>query len=441
MKSRLIGRWFSLVALFIFSLDAAAQQTDSLLSDATLPNVVQYALKRQPYIQQALLDEKITDLQIRSKLADWYPQVNFNYLYQRNFQVQSSVIGGNIVRFGVNNNSAMQFTASQSIFNRDVLLASQTKSDVRQQAKQQTENTRIDVVVNVSKAFYDVAIAEQQRKVAKKNITRLERSLKDAQARFDAGIVDKTDYKRASIALNNAKALRKTREEELKVKTQYLKAIMNYPEREELGIIYDSAALENEIFVDTLRYIDYSQRIEYRLLETQRKLQEANVKYQKWSFIPTVSANGTYNLNYFNNDFGKLYSQSFPNSFAGLTLGFPIFKGGKRKFDIRVAESELKRADLDLVNLKNSLHAEYTAALGNYKSSLANYRALKENLMLAQEVYDVIELQYQSGIKAYLEVTAAESDLRTAQINYFNALGQVLSNKIDVQRSLGEIGN
>ena len=117
-----------------------------------------------------MIDEKITDLQIKSKLADWYPQVNFNYLYQHNFQVQTSIIGGNPVKLGVDNTSALQFSASQTIFNRDVLLASRTKGDVRQQAKQQTEDTKIDVAVNVSKAFYDVLATEQQIKVVNENI-------------------------------------------------------------------------------------------------------------------------------------------------------------------------------------------------------------------------------------------------------------------------------
>jgi outer membrane protein TolC len=64
---------------------------------------------------------------------------------------------------------------------------------------------------------------------------------------------------------------------------------------------------------------------------------------------------------------------------------------------------------------------------------------LKENLSLASEVYDVIQMQYRSGVKAYLDVITAESDLRTAQINYYNALYQVLASKIDVMQSLGNI--
>jgi outer membrane protein TolC len=310
---------------------------------------------------------------------------------------------------------------------------------VRLQASQQTSNNKIEVVVNVSKAFYDVLATQQQVKVTNENIVRLERSLKDARAQYDAGVVDKTDYKRATIALNNASASKKTNEEALKAKTEYLKAVMNYPQASSLVIVYDNAALENEIVMDTLRPADYSRRIEYQVLQTQRRLLEANVKYNKWSYIPSLTANGVYNLNYFNNRFEKLYNNSYPNSYAGLTFAFPIFQGGKRKYNIQEAEWDLKRIDLGIVNLKNSFNAEYNSAMSNYKASLANYLAVKENVLLAQEVYDVIRLQYRSGVKTYLEVIAAETDLRTAQINYFNALYQVLSSKIDVQKSLGEI--
>ena len=47
--------------------------------------------------------------------------------------------------------------------------------------------------------------------------------------------------------------------------------------------------------------------------------------------------------------------------------------------------------------------------MADYKSSLSNYQAVKENVLLAQEVYDVINLQYRSGIKTYLEVVNAET--------------------------------
>ena len=58
---------------------------------------------------------------------------------------------------------------------------------------------------------------------------------------------------------------------------------------------------------------------------------------------------------------------------------------------------------------------------------------------LAKEVYDVVVLQYRSGVKSYLEVITSETDLRTTQINYYNAVYQLLASKIDVQKALGQI--
>ncbi len=218
-----------------------------------------------------------------------------------------------------------------------------------------------------------------------------------------------------------------------------LKSLMNYPEKAELNIVYDSLQMENEIVLDTLQIPDYRTRIEYRQLETQRRLLAANVAYNKWSFLPSLSANGAYNLNFQNNRFGELYGQSYPNSYAGLTLGFPIFQGGKRKANISVAELELQSNELDIIYFKNAVSAAYEQALAIYKSNLTNYLSLKENVGLAKEVYDVIQLQYRSGIKTYLEVITSETDLRTAEINYYNAVYQLLASKIDVQKALGQI--
>jgi outer membrane protein TolC len=343
------------------------------------------------------------------------------------------------VNIGATNTSGLLFSATQNIFDRDVLLVSKTKENVRLQSRQQTEGTKIELVVQVSKAFYDVLATMQQLKVSNQNIVRLESSLKDARSLYESGVVDKTDYKRATISLNNARALQKTNEEALEAKMQSLKSLMNYPDSEVLTLIYDSVALQRDIVLDTLLKADYTQRVEYRQLETQRKLLEANVKYNKWSYIPSLSANGAYNFNFQSDLFGKLYGQQFPNSYAGLTLAFPIFQGGKRKYETRQAEWQLTRTDLAMAAMRNSINAEYSGAMANYKSSLANYLAVKENVALAREVYDVIQLQYRSGIKTYLEVIAAESDLRTAEINYYNALDEILSSKIDVQKALGQI--
>ena len=422
--------------LFPFIVLSQALLKDSLLQEVTLKNAVEYAIIHQPQIRQSLIDEAIVETTIKSKLADWFPQINFNYNLQHNFIIQTTVIAGNPVKLGVNNTSGGLFSFSQAIFNKDVLLASRTKSDVRLQAKQVTSNGKISLAAEVSKAFYDIISTQQQINVAATNIIRVERSLKDAFNQYKAGIADKIDYKRATISLNNLKATKSANEEILKAKLEYLKFLMGYPVANSLNIVYDSLQMEKQIELDTLQSADYNARIEYKLLSTQRRLLQYNLKYNKWSYLPTVSANGAYNLNFQNNNFGKLYYKNYPNSFAALTLGFPIFQGGKRKANIQAAELALNRNELDIERFKNSINSGFIQAMAIYKSNLQNYLALKENIVLAKEVYDIIQLQYRSGIKTYLEVITSETDLRNAEINYYTAMYQLLASKIDVEKHL-----
>jgi outer membrane protein TolC len=426
--------------LLLFPVSLTAQNlSDTLSQQATLENCISYALQKNPDLKNAKLDEEIVEATIKSKLADWYPQINLDYRLQHNFKLPTININGNLIHTGLVNTSNAELGAMQNIFNRDVLLASRTGKDVRQQASQSTKEQNIAITVQVSKAFYDVILTMEQMKVTEEDILRIDRSLKDAYYQYQSGITDKTDYKRATISLNNARAQKKSIEESLKVKYTYLKQIMNYPVERNLELVYDSSRMVNEIFVDTLQTVNYFNRIEVKLLETQKKLQQYNLQYYKWSFLPDISAFGNYNFNFQNNAFSKLYRQNYPTSYIGLLLSIPIFQGGKRLQQIKQAELQLRQVDNSLISLQNSINTQYQEALSSYKSNLYNYYSLKENLALANEVYEVIRLQYRAGIKTYLEVINSETDLRTAQINFYNALYQLLASKIDVAQALGSI--
>jgi outer membrane protein len=429
-----------IVAAVGFHMTAQAQsERDSLLQVATIDNVVTYALDHQPLVRQAQIDEEITNKVIKGKLADWYPQINFSYNYQRFIDLQTTVFDGNAVPIGAKNTSSGQINATQNIFNRDALLASSTASKVRILAGQNTARSKIDVVVDVTKAFYDVLATAEQVKVTDESIRRLERSLHTAYSRYTSGVADKTDYKRATILLGNAKAERKANSEALIFKQIYLKTLMGYPLDQELPIEYDTLQMEQEVSLDTLQRINYSEHIDYKVLYTQRELQNANVKYSYWAFLPSLNAFGAYILNYQHDNFGELYDERYPYSYVGATLAFPIFQGGKRTAKVQEEKWRRKRLDWQLLDLQNNIGTEYARALATYKGNLETFNTQRENVALAEEVYQVIHLQYENGLRAYLDVTVAEAELRTTRINYFNALYQVLASKMDVQRALGQI--
>lgn len=94
---------------------------------------------------------------------------------------------------------------------------------------------------------------------------------------------------------------------------------------------------------------------------------------------------------------------------------------------------------MDIENLENQIGAQYSAAMANYRANINEWRNAKENVELSEEVYNTIKLQYDAGVKTYLELMTAETDLKTSQLNYLNSLYAVLSSKLDIQKALGTV--
>jgi outer membrane protein TolC len=404
----------------------------------TLKQCVDFALRNQPAVRQASIDEQINERSIKISLSDWLPQVNGSGQYQHYFKGTPQNTGAPAVAgTRIDEFSTLGLQASQVIYNNDVLQAAKAAKYSRQYYKENILSSQINVVSDVSKAFFDVLLSQKQLDILNEDITRLQRSLKDAYNRYQAGVSDKIDYKQATISLNNSIASRKQTAEAINSKLAYLKQIMGISAGHNLVLSYDSTHYEQEANIDTNQRLDVNNRIEYRLLKTQRNLQVVNVNYYKYGFLPSLSAVGSYNWIYLSNKFSNLYNTSFPSAYAGLSLALPIFQGGKRLQNLSKARLQTTRSDLDIENSANTINTEYVQAIASYKSNYTSWQLIKQNVDLAKDVYKVVSLQYREGIKTYLDVIVAQSDLRTAELNYYNALFQLLSSKIDLEKSLG----
>ncbi len=410
-----------------------AQQT------LTLEQCVAYALKNRAAVEQALLDEEIGQHEIKANLSGWLPQISANYGGTHLFKLQQQPFGGEVRTIGQKYTSNILLQATQTLYSSELLLASKASRYTRQQLALDIQNNKINTVVDVSKAFYDILFTQEQLRILDENVARQEKQYNDARSRFDVGLVDKTDYQRAAITLANIRSDRNRAQASIKAKVALLKQLMGYPVASDLDLSYDYNLMQQAVLLDTTEVINFANRIELQQLQTQQQLQQLNTAYYKWSFLPTVSSYINYNWLYFNDTFSGLYSQSYPTSGVGLQVSLPIFQGTRRLQNLKIAQLQEQRLELETENTRKAINTEYQAALARYKSDYYEWTTLRDNVTLAREVYDVIKLQYDEGIKAYVDLVVAETDLRTAQLNYYNALYNVLASKLDYQRALGTI--
>jgi outer membrane protein TolC len=214
---------------------------------------------------------------------------------------------------------------------------------------------------------------------------------------------------------------------------------MGFPPENQFNVVFDTLEMMRSIHIDTAEQLQYEKRIELQLLNTDKDLQNQLVKYYRYSFLPTVSGFFNYNLNYESDKFSGLFSNSYPTSLVGVSFSIPIFTGFSRLNNLHKARLQQQVLDWTATDLKAQIYTQYTTALANYKGNYYNLQLLQKNVAMAKRVYFVVTLQYKQGIVPYLNVITAESNLITSEISYLNALFQVLSNKIDLEKAMGNI--
>jgi outer membrane protein TolC len=422
---------------------------DTLPSNVTLSQCITFALTNQSLINQSLLDEEITKRNIRIALSAWYPQLEVDANIQHFLQVPTAYYPdlNNPPAYtpyialpsSPTNTSSGIFSVNQTLYSNNLFFAAKTSRELRNQASENTESSKINTYVDVTKAFFDVLLTEEQLNVLSEDIVRLQHNYKDAYSYYKNGLTDKIDYQRTEISLSNAQAQRKSAEETLKAKYSVLKHLMGVVPEKQLTVSYDSSKFENEILIDTTTVLNYNNRIEYQILQSSLKLQNFGISYYRWSFLPTLSAFYNYDPSFGNNQFSDLYSINNPTSLIGLKITLPLFQGMSRQENYSKAKLQYQRLQLGMDFLKSSISSEYTQALAGYKSNLNELKVAKNNIAIAKDIFNTVKLQYDKGVKAYLEVIVSETDLRTAELNYLNILFQVLTSKMDLEKASGII--
>jgi outer membrane protein TolC len=434
-----------LIDCLVFKVNGQVKSPKDTIPYLNLDQCIVYAFQHQPGMLQSNIDIAIAQKTNAINLSGWLPQVylagsltHYNQLSTALQENSANLDAPPVpVKTGVYNTATPQLDASETILSPNLIYAAKSAHLLVQQAQQANDSTQIGVVTSVSKSFYNLLLTLEQISVLKEDTARLNKNLQDAYHQYKGGIVDKTDYEEAAISLNNSKAQLRQANENIRPQYYVLKQVMGFPPEKDFNVVFDTTQMEKEIAIDTAQQLQFEKRIEYQLLETEKGLQQQNVNYYRYDFLPTVSASFSYINEYENNSFPNLFSQAYPYSYEGISISIPLFTGLSRLENIQKAKLISQRIDLDEVNLKSSIYSQYASSLASYKSNVYNLFILKNNVSLAKDVYSVVSLQYRQGIVAYLNVITAEDNLVSSEISYINALFQVLQSRVDLEKALG----
>lgn len=129
------------------------------------------------------------------------------------------------------------------------------------------------------------------------------------------------------------------------------------------------------------------------------------------------------------------------NGAIGITASIPIFDGFLKSNKIQQNKLQVEQIENQMSYLEKSIDLQIEQSQISLNSQLETLEVQKQNVELAQEVYDISKIKYQEGVGSNLEVIDADASLKEAQTNYLNALYQAITSQIELKKALGTLYN
>lgn len=438
--------------IFVCLLNRAnAQQQSQSSTQFSLQQAIDYSLKNSPNYLNAELDIENSRYKRKEVLGLGLPQINGSVDLKDYLEIPTSLLPGEFfgappgtfipVKFGTKYNSTAGISASQLIFSSDYIVGLKASKELISLSKINVTRTKAELVSSVSKAYYNVLVNRERIKLLEANIERLKKVYEDTKSFNQQGFVELIDVERLEVQYNNLQTEKEKTDRLIGLSENLLKFQMGYKVSDPI-VLTDSLVLgDKEQDLVSTGKIDITKRPDYQLLQSQQKLYKLDVKRQRLGYLPTLAAYGSYQYNAQRQEFDFFDASKdwFKIALVGGTLNLSIFDGLQRHYRIQQAKIAVLKGENNIKNLELAAELEARTSEISYSNAYSTLQTQKRNMELAQHVFDVAQKKYEQGVGSNLEITTAQTSLKEAQTNYYNAVYDLLVAKIDYLRATGTL--
>jgi len=440
-----------LVASFVITLMAFANKADAQTkNEFSITQCVEYAYKNNLQVKNALLNIKSQEAINKEVTASALPTVTatvggVNYLELPVSLLPGEIFGGTAgsfipVRFGTKFNANASLQLQQLLFDGQVFVALQARRATIALQQKSAEVTEEMIKTNIHKIYYQLVVSKTQITLLDANIERLQKLEHDTRELYKNGFVEKLDLDKIAVQIANLQTEKLKATNAIEIGYIGLKTLLGMPVKDTL-ILTDKIS-EEQIITDVASKQDYAytDRKEFQAVSLGKKLNEYNIKRYQLSYLPTIAMSGAFTKNAQRNQFNFFKGGDwFTTSFVGLNISTPIFDGFARKARITKAKIDLQQTENQLQNLRLTIDAEVTQAKMNFATAISTLSYQKKNMQLAESVYAQTKKKYEIGTGSNIEITAAQTDLVTAQTNYIGAMYSAIIARVDYLKATGKL--
>lgn len=322
------------------------------------------------------------------------------------------------------------------------------------QAELDLEAALEDLQLTVSEAYYRLQNADQLVRIARESVVASERSLKDAEALFRAGVGTQFDVLRQQVQLaQDQQNLVDSIGNQDKARRALVQAL-NLPQNVNV-LTADPVELAApwNLSLDESIVLAFQNRPELEREVLQRNISYNQAQAARGQVLPQLGLQASYGVTGAINSNLRSGSQAltFPsptltntssyNYSIGLVLNVPLFDGGLANANALQQELNGQIAEQNFVLTRNQIRTDVETAFYDLQTNLANIGTTRKAVEQAREALRLARLRFQAGVGTQTEVIDSQRDLTRAEANALNAITAYNLALARIKRAVSNVNN
>jgi len=447
MKQKIISLVICLLSIQL----GFAQSTQPV--KLSLRDCVKQAVEKNVSVQAAKIDKEIGKEKKNEASASLYPKIDLKTNFTDNVKLQKIMMDGALVgapgtqvgfTMGSTYSATEVLSISQVIYNQTAITALKLARKANETYDLNIRKSKEEVGVQVAKMYALALTTIEQQKLIESNIDRSERLKKITGVTIEAGTGKQIDMDRVNVNLENMYTQLSNTKAAYEQQMNTIKYLLQLPLDTPVELT-DTVGAEL-LSAQPILMNDFSSNVKIQLLESQKQINSLNKKYINAGYLPSLSLSGQAAYQGQQNKFSTYFKDNSDNkwySYANftVTLSIPIFDGFERRSKARQAEMDYRKTALTLNDTKESLSMDYRNALNTYNNNKTNVKRQKQNLSLAEKVFQETSLRFKEGMATMSNLLQDENSLNNAQDGYLTALYNFKDSELKIMSLNGEINS
>ncbi len=347
--------------------------------------------------------------------------------------------GDGAIEMGRRNQVTLGLSASMPIVNFQLWESLRITGDQVEQAVEQARESRLGTVASVKQAYFAVLMAKASYDVYNAVYENAVQNYKYTESRHKTGKASELEMVRAQSSLAAAVPNVYNAENSIYLSLWQLKAVMGIDLDRPIdvqGKLEDYAQhMFYEINEGAEASLDHNTQL--RQLANQAEMLAKQIRMQQYAYIPTLSAQLSFNYYTQSDKFNLSQWRWLPSSTLVFSLSIPIFSGGQRYHTIKQTRVQADELALQRENTERQLRIGIRQNLSTMDTSMKSYDAANEAVKSAEKAYDIASKSYKVGKSTLTDLNNTELTLTQARLQAAQAVYNFVVAKASLEQTLG----